>query len=99
MPRGAYEFDIEAYADSPEQIRKCLNCQRTKCNQCRSTGIRDKAVIGRGPNGEILRFETITAAAEHFATSKGNLSHALKNGGKARGYFWSYAEAGNGAEV
>ena len=92
MPRGPYEFDIEACVDSPEKIRECLNCTKPRCNNCESGRLRNKAVIGRGPNGETLRFETVTAAAAAFATCPSNIVHALKRGCQARGFFWRYAE-------
>lgn len=98
MQRGAYEFDIEACADSPEQIRKCLNCKKEKCDLCR-TNRKSRGVIAMAPDGKTLRFESVTAAATAFSTSKSNIVHAAKRGGQARGFFWRYAEERNGTEV
>ena len=99
MPRGAYEIDIEACIDSPEKIRECLSCTKPRCNNCESKSLREKGVVGTDGDGKTLYFGSITEAAAAVGTCTSNIAHALKRGCRARGFFWRYAEVGDGAEV
>lgn len=90
--RGSYEPKLDAYLDTPEKIRQCLSCQRPKCNNCRSSETRGRAVIGRSLDGRTVRFENISTAAAALKTSMSNICQAMRRGGRAKGMLWSYEE-------
>jgi len=84
-------------ADTEEDIKKCLDCKRPRCNNClnrkrgRPIGRRGKAVIGvRGK--ETVEFPSIRAAADAVGVADCSICDAIKRKGRSGGYYWRYLD-------
>ena len=78
--KSAYDFQWKNYYE--EKIEPYLN----RCGKARP-------VIQYDENwNEIKRYDTVTAASQATMTDASLISRVCKNGNKASGYYWKYAE-------
>ena len=83
--------------DSPEQIEKCLNCGKSKCNNCVRFGgdatkpRKTKSVVAYREGEEDMLFASAAEAADFFHVTAGAIRNAAKYGKVSCDYFWRYA--------
>ncbi len=82
--------------DKPEQIERCLNCQKKECNNCVRTGKtaprgrKIKPVIAFREGEEDMAFDSADDAADFFHVAPGTIRSAAAYGNVCQGYFWRY---------
>lgn len=84
-------------SDSQEQIDKCLNCERSKCNNCIRFGgnateaRKTKPLIAFREGEEDMHFDSAEEAGDFFHVTAGAIRSAAKYGKVSCDYFWRYA--------
>lgn len=85
--------------DSPEQIKKCLNCSQEKCTNCydykperAGTARKKKPVIAFREGEEDMFFESADDAADFFHVTASAIRMAISERRTSQGYYWRYDE-------
>lgn len=84
---------LDLKEDSPEQIERCLNCIKPKCNNCAKNVTKTKRKgrpVVRFGNGEEVRYSSIADAARELIIAAQSIQQALRTGGRCQGYYWRY---------